>query len=444
MLEKRGDGLISSERDFVKAPRIAVVSHAHPSISKGGGEIAAYSLYLGLQKLGVHAIFIAMCPEAQRDQICLGSSHEYVILHRPELYEHFYQLATPDISAALNRILHDEQIAIVNFQHFFSIGLGALRSARSNQPLKKVVTFHEFLAICHNHGQMVTREGQVLCERATPAACTTCFPWMTRQQFAVRKSLFLSAFGEADAYVSPSRFLADRFVGWGLPADRMNVIENGLPNPPRHSTGAVESEKQNWTFGFFGQINPFKGMDLLIQAAELLRRERGWKGRISIRVHGNLIGQSEQFTTRFREAVASDPVLSWSGPYDNSSVGRLMSDCDYVLVPSRWWENSPVVIQEAYAVGRPVICTGIGGMAEKVLDGKTGFHFRVNDHFDFVNVLKKAADVDVYRKLQAGLPTPFDGKEMARRYVKLFRTFPDLAWPKPSGTEKDVVAPAQP
>ena len=43
-----------------------------------------------------------------------------------------------------------------------------------------------------------------------------------------------------------------------------------------------------------------------------------------------------------------------------------MSEIDWVVVPSRWWENSPLVIQEAFMHGRPVICSGIGGMAEKV------------------------------------------------------------------------------
>ena len=59
-----------------------------------------------------------------------------------------------------------------------------------------------------------------------------------------------------------------------------------------------------------------------------------------------------------------------------------MSACDYILVPSTWWENSPVVIQEAYAAGRPVICTGIGGMAEKVPNRRSGLHFRLDDGAD--------------------------------------------------------------
>ena len=41
-----------------------------------------------------------------------------------------------------------------------------------------------------------------------------------------------------------------------------------------------------------------------------------------------------------------------------------MRQADWIVVPSIWWENAPLVILEARAAGRPVICSGIGGMAE--------------------------------------------------------------------------------
>jgi len=97
-----------------------------------------------------------------------------------------------------------------------------------------------------------------------------------------------------------------------------------------------------------------------------------------------------------------------------------MSDCDYVLMPSRWWENSPVVIQEAYSVGCPVLCSGVGGMAEKVKDGVSGLHFRLGDAADLARCVIEAASQDVYRRLVKGLPQPIDGTEMARRYLKVF------------------------
>ena len=56
-----------------------------------------------------------------------------------------------------------------------------------------------------------------------------------------------------------------------------------------------------------------------------------------------------------------------------------MRAVDWVVVPSIWWENAPLVIHEARAAGRPVICSGIGGMAELVEDGVTGLHVPPGD-----------------------------------------------------------------
>ena len=68
---------------------------------------------------------------------------------------------------------------------------------------------------------------------------------------------------------------------------------------------------------------------------------------------------------------------------------QIMADVEWVVVPSIWWENSPLVIQEAFAHGRPVICSDIGGMAEKVADGVSGLHFRVNDPVSLADTIRR-------------------------------------------------------
>ena len=56
-----------------------------------------------------------------------------------------------------------------------------------------------------------------------------------------------------------------------------------------------------------------------------------------------------------------------------------MRTVDVVVVPAIWWETSPVVIQEALRNRRPVVCSNIGGMAEKVRHGLDGWHVPVGD-----------------------------------------------------------------
>ena len=61
------------------------------------------------------------------------------------------------------------------------------------------------------------------------------------------------------------------------------------------------------------------------------------------------------------------------------------------MVPSIWWENSPLVIQEAFLHGRPVICSDIGGMAEKVDHDVNGLHFPVGDPDALARTIQRAA-----------------------------------------------------
>lgn len=398
--------------------KIAIISHSHPSISKGGAEIAAYTLYRGLLAIGIDAIFIGACDAGNRHKLLLASEREYAVFYRPEDYEHFYHLAPYSVTEQVMKILEDEEVTVVNFHHFINIGLNTLRVVKQKQRWNCFFTIHEFLAMCQNHGQMVTRPGQVLCDRAVHENCLSCFPERSYTQFEARKDLMLDTFGNFDGFISPSNFLARRFVEWGLAPERVTVIENGLqsvhpqPRPPKTS--------DTWTFGFFGQINPFKGVDVILDAVERLAGNAALARRVRFKIHGNLIGQSPEFVARFERLLAKYDYLSYAGAYNNASVGQLMSRCDYVLVPSNWWENSPVVIQEAYSVGSPLICSGIGGMAEKVPDGVSGLNFQVGDSLDFLRAIEKAANKNVWHTLNAGIPKVLDASEMASRYIEFF------------------------
>ncbi len=422
---------------------IAVIAHTHPSISKGGAEIAAYALYEGLRRIGTDAIFIAICPAQDRGRLMLGSDREFAIIADPNRYDHFYHLAAADIWRQLKPILLRQSVRLVNFHHFLGLGVNTLRALHAETDIPFTVTLHEFLAICAHHGQMVTRPARRLCPQASPVACATCFPENSRQQFATRKQLIQSALAPAAGFISPSHFLADRMIDWGLPREKFVVIENGLrpadrtEERARPATGAHQSQalvaERPWTFGYFGQITPFKGADILLDTIELLAKRPDIGSKIRIRVHGNLIGQETAFTARFNAIFAQHNFATYAGPYDNADVRKLMLGCDYVLTPSTWWENSPVVIQEAFAAGRPVICTGIGGMAEKVPNRRAGLHFRAGDPTDLARAMGEAADETLYQALVSGLPATTEQTDMARDYLASFSRLiaasgkPDLA-----------------
>jgi glycosyltransferase involved in cell wall biosynthesis len=189
-----------------------------------------------------------------------------------------------------------------------------------------------------------------------------------------------------DFLIAPSEFLRDRFVSWGVSGEAITVIENSLDPDAlldkqegganhRRVVGSAEIMGK-YSLGYFGQINPFKGLHVLLDAIQLLPNDV--REAIHVGIHGaNLEIQAPDFQERIEQAlkIAGDCVFNY-GPYENDNVVDLMRGYDRIVVPSIWWENSPVVIQEARLAGTPLLCSHLGGMAEKA-KSSLDIHFQV-------------------------------------------------------------------
>ncbi|HEU0157547.1 MAG TPA: glycosyltransferase, partial [Stellaceae bacterium] len=114
--------------------------------------------------------------------------------------------------------------------------------------------------------------------------------------------------------------------------------------------------------------------------------------------------------------------VRFSGPYARRDLRRLMAAVDWVVVPSIWWENAPLVIEEALAHRRPVICSNIGGMAEKVRPGKDGFHFPVGDAAALAALIARlGGDDKIWAALRKTMRPPPTIAETADRHLALYR-----------------------
>ncbi len=93
---------------------------------------------------------------------------------------------------------------------------------------KIFMTLHEYLAICNNLGQMIKRPTNSLCRKSTFHDCARCFPINLLRLFS-RRMYLLKFLSMVDHFISPSEFLKQRYILWGLEEKRISVIENGLP-----------------------------------------------------------------------------------------------------------------------------------------------------------------------------------------------------------------------
>jgi glycosyltransferase involved in cell wall biosynthesis len=360
--------------------RIIVASHSHPEVSKGGAEIAAFQLFRSLQaRDDCEAWFIGCDRDAATDRP--GAVLSQPFSDREYLYAStsfdWFKLANGNsrFPAEIERLLTKLSPQIVHFHHYINFGVEVFQHLKRAVPdCKILLTLHEYLAICHHFGQMVTKRHRNLCYQSSPSRCQQCFPEFDKSDFFLRKRYIERFFDLVDGFISPSRFLAERYIAWGLPAEKMTVLENVVS--PAH---AGREGKHFWPdpplrLGFFGQISVLKGIEVVLDAAQLLDKQGG--PDVTFDIFGEYRGQPPEFVEAFLARLGKvGNNVYFHGPYDQSRVDQLMQSVHAVLIPSIWWENSPVVIQEALRNRRPVICSDIGGMAEKVRDGIDGFHF---------------------------------------------------------------------
>lgn len=402
----------------------------------GGTETYTLELYEAMRAAGSYEpILLARSPMPRAVHpgtrlTTLGADPgQYLLTTDPEEFDFFYlSCRTKELVVETYRdFLRAMQPGVVHFQHTHFMGVELIREARNTLPDAPIVyTLHEFLPICHHHGQLVRARDGTRCLEASPRRCSECFPSIPPPEFLLRRSFIQSHFACVDRFIAPSQFLRQRFVDWGLPADKIQLEEYGrsLALAP-----AVEADRGSRTrFGYFGQINPFKGVTVVLTAMRLLAKAQsnGGTNAPTLWVHGaNLEIQNESFQVEFRRLLAeAEPAVHFAGPYRRDELALLMANVDWVIVPSIWWENSPLVIQEAFAAGRPVICSDIGGMAENVANGVDGLHFRAGDAFSLADSIERAASTPgLWDRLRRGIRAPY---EIGRHVNVLNRLYQDL------------------
>ena len=99
--------------------------------------------------------------------------------------------------------------------------------------------------------------------------------------------------------------------------------------------------------------------------------------------------------------------MTFVGRYAHADLPGVMANLDWIIVPSIWWENSPLVIQEAFHHGRPVICSDIGGWRRKSHDGVNGLHFRAGDPVSLAETIWEAVSTPGLWDTYEGIPETY-------------------------------------
>ncbi len=408
--------------------KILYVVHQFLPTSVAGTEVYTYKLVRELRERHeiclLHTELDATRPQYEVDETSYDGIPvtRMVYNYRTTTFEDEYR--DPAAEQVFLDVLDREKPDIVHVQHLqaWSLGIPLLARARG---IPLVYTLHEYALICPAGGQMILGNLE-RCDGPGTEPCADCIrerpirsaealgaPAGREPQHEIehRTRAVLEMADCVSLFISPSRFLRERFLDQGFPADRFLASDNGFD--VEAFSGLEREPCDRIRFAYVGAMVPYKGVHVAVDAFNELAGE-GWE----FHVYGGVRPESPHFP--YLEEIrrrAEHPRIHVHGAFRPDAVAEVYRNVDVLVVPSLWVENSPLTIHEAFVCGAPVLTSNLGGMAELVEDGVSGLRFAPGD----AGALRAAArrileEGGLLDRLRAGIP---DVKAMPEHAIEL-------------------------
>ena len=261
----------------------------------------------------------------------------------------------------LDRVRPDVAHAHNIYHHISPSILGLLRKRH----IPTVLTLHDLKVACPAY-TMLAPDG--ICERCRGGRIHNvlrhrCIHGSLSLSFIVMLEaathLLLGSYRRhVDRFIVPSRFYLEKLCEWGLPRASLRHVPNFVDasryepdfRPGRH-------------YVYFGRVAAPKGLATLIQAVAA--------SGSSLTVAGT--GPELPALRALAERLGAR--VEFAGHLAGDTLHAAVRSARAVVLPSEWYENAPISILEAYALGKPVIGARIGGIPELIREHQTGRTF---------------------------------------------------------------------
>lgn len=150
---------------------------------------------------------------------------------------------------------------------------------------------------------------------------------------------------------------------------------------------------------FFGLIRPYKGVEILLDAALKTMPQRE---RMRLAIVGEPYGGREELVDSVKRLNLGGRVHLELRYVSNEEAARWMAATDVIVLPYRHATQSGIV-QMAYAAGRPVITTRVGGLPEVVANGQSGLLVKPNDSEELAAAIVRFFDEGLGERLESGV-----------------------------------------
>ena len=263
---------------------------------------------------------------------------------------------SPAAVREVEAVIRAERPDVVHAHNLFPMLSPAVIGVARRQGIPFVMTLHNYRLMCLP-GTFL-RDGRA-CEdclgrRPWPGVVHGCYRGSVAASATLASSIVLHrslrTFDGVSLYLAVSRFIRDKHVAAGIPADRI-LCKPNFSWPSERRDGAGEY------FLYVGRLVPEKGLHTLMEA---------WR-----RVEAPLLVAGDGALRQELERLAPSAVR-FLGSVPHPEALDLLRAARAMVLPSIWYEGAPRSIPEAYAAGVPVLASDIGSLADFVEDGVTG------------------------------------------------------------------------
>jgi glycosyltransferase involved in cell wall biosynthesis len=389
---------------------IHVLNHFLPS-QIAGTEVYVWALCKHLSTLGYQSKVIIPNYENSDNETYVYDGLTVLKYAEPTVQDRALIMGRrlPEGLDAFKQVLVTEKPDIIHF-HEFSTGNGIVQKhieVAKQTGAKVLMTFHlagyscrtgtlmyksqnlcdgiinvQKCSACYLHDRGYAKLSPILLSLSAAAAFLKMdtASWDNRIGTALATTTLLSNFqadfrrltDQLDALVTLTHWYKDVLLRNGVPATKITHIPQGLPMSSKPKSPAFQTNPvSNIRLVFIGRISAFKGLHLLIDALLELQRDV-----ISLDIYGQQA--QTDYEQMLRQKTSTLPNVSWKGRLAQEDVVTVLSQYDLLCLCSTFSEMSPLVIQEAFAAGIPVLASNVYGNAEQVQHKHNGLLFTFN------------------------------------------------------------------
>ena len=343
--------------------KICLISNLYPPNVLGGAEIIVEKMALGMKKLDHEVIVITTSPDKDEHILYRNDVKVYEI-NTTSIYPtyqqtsasavkkplwHLFDLYNNKTLKRLKSILEDECVDIIHINNYKGLSLSCFRVGHELE-IPLVYESHDFSLICPRAN--LIRGNNTLCDKRG---------FVCDEYVKIQRRL-LSDY--VDLLISPSEFMITKF--------KENNFFNNTPCV-KIPLGSDFKYEGNYTktydtidITYIGTLGKHKGVDTLIRAFKDVAGD-------NLRLHIVGKGYDEE---EFKQLADNDSRIIFHGFVDNKNIVNYYTMSNILVIPSICYDNSPVVIYEAFCTGTPVIGSDIGGIPELICDGDNGLLFK--------------------------------------------------------------------